>query len=68
MTTVRETIPMFSVGVQFSKIPDADDLNAELKDEIARIRGVVPNSLPQRWSCHVYTTIRSDINLFDRPV
>ena len=68
MTMARETIPMFSVGVQFSKIPDADTLNAELKDEIARIRGAVPNSLPEGWSCHVYTTIRSDLNLFERPV
>ena len=67
MTTTRETVPMFAVGVQFSKIPDSDALNAELKAEIARIKGTVPNSLPQGWSCHVYTTIRSQINLFDRP-
>ncbi len=67
MTTTRETVPMFAVGVQFSKIPDCDALNAELKAEIARIKGTVPNSLPQGWSCHVYTTIRSQINLFDRP-
>lgn len=67
MTTTRETVPMFAVGVQFSKIPDMDALNAELKAEIGRIRGTVPNSLPQGWSCHVYTTIRSGMNLFDRP-
>ena len=68
MPTVRETIPMFSVGVQFSQIAEAEALNAELKEEIARIRGDVPNSLPQGWSCHVYTTIHSNIDLFDRPV
>jgi hypothetical protein len=38
---------MFAVGVQLSRIPDCDALNAEIKEEIARIRGTVPNSLPQ---------------------
>ncbi|MBM3950557.1 MAG: hypothetical protein FJ311_03790 [Rhodospirillales bacterium] len=67
MPTERTIEPMFAVGVQFSKIPDSETLNAELKEEIARIKGTVPNSLPQGWSCHVYTTIRSQLNLMDRP-
>ena len=67
MTTTRETVPMFAVGVQFSEIADAAEINAELEGEIARIRGTVPNSLPEGWSCNVYTTVRSGMNLADLP-
>jgi len=67
MPTERTLEPLFAVGVQFSEIPDAETLNAELKEEIARIRGTVPNSLPQGWSCSVYTTIHSNMNVFDLP-
>ena len=67
MTTPREMEPLFAVGVQFSEIPDAEALNAELKEEIGRIRGVVPNSIPEGWSCNLYTTVRSNLNVFDLP-
>ena len=67
MTTAREIEPMFAVGVQFSEIPNAEVLNAELKEEIRRIRGVVPNSIPEGWSCSLYTTIHSNMNVFDLP-
>jgi uncharacterized protein (TIGR02466 family) len=67
MATTRETVPLFAVGVQFSEIADAEAINAELREEIARIHGTVPNSLPEGWSCSVYTTLRSGMNLAELP-
>ncbi|MEK7244526.1 MAG: TIGR02466 family protein [Pseudomonadota bacterium] len=66
MTNPRGIEALFAVGVQFSEIPDALEMNAELKDEIALIRGVVPNSLPEGWSCNLYTTILSPMNVLER--
>ncbi len=68
MSNARELTTMFPVGVQVTDIAGAEKLNADMIAEIGRIRGAVPNSLPEAWSCNLYTTVRSGINLFDRPV
>jgi uncharacterized protein (TIGR02466 family) len=57
----------FPVAVQTSEIGDAAKLNKSIIGEITKIRGTVPNSLPEAWSCNLYTTISSGINLLDQP-
>ncbi|MDA0998840.1 MAG: TIGR02466 family protein [Proteobacteria bacterium] len=67
MNNARELHAMFPAAVQITEIAGAEPLNVELVAEIDRIRASVPNSLPEAWSCNLYTTIRSGLNLFDRP-
>ena len=57
----------FPVAVQTSEIEDGAKLNKSIIEEITKIRGTVPNSLPEAWSCNLYTTISSGINLLDQP-
>jgi len=57
----------FPVGVQTSTIENSAALNQEIIGELASIRGTVPNSLPDGWSCNLYTTIASGDNLLTRP-
>lgn len=63
----REINSFFPTAVQSSQLDNADALNKEIIQEIHDIRGTVPNSLPEAWSCNLYTTISSGVNLFDRP-
>ena len=57
----------FPVAVQTSEIEDGAKLNKSIIEEITKIRGTVQNSLPEAWSCNLYTTISSGINLLDQP-
>ena len=57
----------FPVAIQSSTIDGADTLNKEIIKELANVRGTVPNSLPEGWSCNLYTTIASGDNLLARP-
>ena len=63
----RNVYNFFPVAVQSTTIAGADQLNAGIIDEIGKVRGTVPNSLPEGWSCNLYTTIASGFNLLDRP-
>jgi len=57
----------FPVAVQTTEVENAAQLNKSIIGEIAEIQGTVPNSLPDAWSCNLYTTITSGINLLERP-
>lgn len=57
----------FPVAVQSTTIDGAGELNQQIVKELATVRGTVPNSLPEGWSCNLYTTIASGDNLLTRP-
>ncbi len=57
----------FPVAVQSSEIENAATLNKDIIAELGKVRGEIPNSLPEGWSCNLYTTIASGINLLERP-
>ena len=57
----------FPVAVQSTAVDGAQDMNKQIVKEIANVRGTVPNSLPEGWSCNLYTTIASGDNLLSRP-
>ena len=58
----------FPVAIQTSMIKGAKKLNEEIVMELDEVRETVPNSLPDSWSCNLYTTISSGDNLLARPV
>lgn len=64
--TERRTFALFPSVIRLSTIPDAARLNARLLEAIYEIQRTVPNSLPASWSCRVYTTIASPLELVAR--
>jgi uncharacterized protein (TIGR02466 family) len=54
---------LFPTVVQVSQISNAAELNKKLLEAVYEIKRTTPNSLPPTWSCHVYTTITSPIEL-----
>ncbi len=67
MSNERSIHSLFPVAVQVTDIAGAEALNARMMGDIAKIRGQVPNCLPEAWSCNLYTTISSGMNVFDFP-
>jgi len=60
----RSTLKLFPSLVQVTDV-DADPAwNDELTADILNLKRVTPNSLPEGWGCHVYTTIESRLDLF----
>lgn len=57
----------FPVAVQSTTVDGAQEMNKQIVKELANVRGTVPNSLPEGWSCNLYTTIASGDNLLSRP-
>lgn len=63
----RNVHSFFPVAVQSTTIDGAGQMNREIVKELVKVRGTVPNSLPEGWSCNLYTTISSGDNLLARP-
>ena len=55
---------LFPTLVQISEITGAQALNRDLERDIYEVMKTTPNSLPEAWSCSVYTTISSGFDLF----
>jgi uncharacterized protein (TIGR02466 family) len=58
-----ETLLFFPTVVQEIQIPNAKELNKQIKGGIEAIRKSQPNTLPLGWSCDLYTTIGSPTTL-----
>jgi len=56
---------LFPTVIQVSEIDGAAELNARLLRSIYAIKEKEPNSKPNSWSCNVYTTIGSPLELLD---
>ena len=56
---------LFPTVVQVSQIEGAAELNAKLLRSIYAIKEKQPNTKPNSWSCSVYTTISSSLELLD---
>lgn len=54
---------LFPTLVQISEIADAEALNLDLERDIYEVMKTTPNSLPEAWSCNLYTTISSGFDL-----
>ena len=55
---------LFPTLVQVSQLADHERLNAGLLRAVAEVKRNVPNSRPASWVGNVYTTIRSQFDLF----
>ncbi len=56
---------LFPTVVQVSQVEGATELNAGLLRAIYAIKEKQPNTKPNSWSCSVYTTISSSLELLD---
>lgn len=56
---------LFPTLVQISEIPDDKTLNRDLERDTYEVMYATPNSLPEAWSCSVYTTISSGFDLLN---
>lgn len=65
-TNGRQTLTVFPTVLQVSDIAGAERLNAGLLRALEEIKRTTPNSLPETWSCTLYTTIASPIELLAR--
>lgn len=54
---------LFPTLVQISEIAGAEALNRDLQCDTYEIMKATPNSLPEAWSCNLYTTISSGFDL-----
>lgn len=58
---------LFPTLVQISEIAGAEALNCDLERDIYEVMKTTPNSLPEAWSCNLYTTISSGNDLLRFP-
>ena len=61
----QEILLYFPTVVRQVQVANYQDLNAHISSGIERTRKTEPNSLPDSWSCELYTTIGSPRALFD---
>lgn len=54
---------LFPTLVQISEVEGAEALNLDLEHDIYEVMKTTPNSLPEAWSCNLYTTISSGLDL-----
>jgi len=59
MANTRELHSFFPVPVQITEVEGAEALNEALQRDIYKVMETTPNSLPEAWSCNLYTTIAS---------
>jgi uncharacterized protein (TIGR02466 family) len=67
MNQAAEIHNFFPTPIQLSGIEDAADLNKSIMLGVQSVMETEPNSMPQGWSCSVYTTMKSPIDLLERP-
>ncbi len=63
MSNKTEMYSFFPTPVQISEIAGGEALNGDLQRDIYSVMETTPNSLPEAWSCNLYTTISSDLDL-----
>ena len=57
----------FPTVIQVSNVAGAEELNRALLESVYKIKSNTPNQVPEGWSCDLYTTIRTDDQLHERP-
>ena len=67
MKQAAEIHNFFPTPIQLSEIGNSTDLNNSIMTGVGSILKTEPNSMPQGWSCSVYTTMKSSMNLLERP-
>ena len=65
MATESRLHQLFPTLVQTSTIENSQALNEKLLRGVEAIRKVTPNSKPDDWTCSVYTTLHSPIELLE---
>lgn len=65
-TPARSYQKLFPVPVLLIKVPNAEELNKKLLDEIDQISATTPNGKPNSWACDVYTTLTNNNRLHER--
>lgn len=63
MNNTAQLHSLFPIMVQISEIDGAKALNGDLERDIYEVMKTTPNSLPEAWSCNLYTTISSGLSL-----
>lgn len=63
MNNAAQLHSLFPTLVQISEIDSAKALNDDLECDIYDVMKTTPNSLPEAWSCNLYTTISSGVDL-----
>ena len=67
MKQATEIHNFFPTPIQLSVIESSTDLNKAAMMDVQSIIKTEPNSMPQGWSCSVYTTMKSSMDLLARP-
>lgn len=60
-----EVVMCFPTVVRVSEIPGHEALNKQILSGVKTIMKSEPNSIPQGWSCSLYTTIGSQLRVLD---
>ena len=55
----------FPTVVRVCQIPDHEELNKQIMTGVDTVMKSEPNSIPQGWSCSLYTTIGSSLRVLD---
>ena len=66
MEAQPEVHMLFPTVIQVTDVKEPAALNKKLMEALGEVRKTTKNSLPPSWSCTLYTTIASGINLLER--
>jgi hypothetical protein len=68
MDTTNQGVTLcFPTVIQETMVENHAELNASLLEAIAKLRATTPGTVPDTWSCELYTTLKTNSKLHRTP-